>query len=176
MQPSCAALGNQSTHRWRGKRPLWRHQTGQHAGSYTIEASAGDGSTSTTVTIEPGKTVEVELSMERFSKITGKVLDKAGNPVAGAELLIGSGSGGRIEIMRDDGDPQYVTEKDGSFEIHAAAGSRVLLVQSPDSPMPIAIKPFTVESGQNLDLGEIRQEEFDGMMMGAKEEMGPPPE
>jgi hypothetical protein len=42
--------------------------------------------------------------------------------------------------MRDDSDPQYVTEKDGSFEIHAAAGSRVLLVQSPDSPMPIAIK------------------------------------
>jgi hypothetical protein len=94
MQPSCAALGNQSTHRWRGKRPLWRHQTGQHAGSYTIEASAGDGSTSTTVTIELGKTVEVELSMERFSKMTGKVLDKAGNPVAGADCCLAAAAVG----------------------------------------------------------------------------------
>jgi protocatechuate 3,4-dioxygenase beta subunit len=139
-------------------------------GRYTVEASAGDGSASTTVTIEAGMTAEVDLAMERFSKITGKVLDNEGKPIAGAELLVGAGGGGRIQITREDSDPQYLTEADGSFEIHAAAGARVLIVQGPDSPMPLVIKPFVAESGQDLDLGELRQQEMEGMVMGAKEE------
>lgn len=133
-------------------------------GHYTVEASAGQGSTRTTVTIEAGATANVELVLERFATITGKVIDEEGKPIAGAELLIGSGEGGRVEVSREDGDPQYRTEDDGSFEIHAAAGSRVLLVQGRDSPMPIAIEPFVAKSGETLDLGEIRPRKLDGML------------
>ncbi|HVH97476.1 MAG TPA: hypothetical protein VM869_02155, partial [Enhygromyxa sp.] len=92
----------------------------------------------------------------------------------GAEILVGSGDGGRVEITREDGDPQYRTADDGSFELHVAAGARVLIVQGRDSPMPLAIKPFVAEAGEDLAEIEIRQQELKGMMREAGPEEAPP--
>jgi hypothetical protein len=79
--------------------------------------------------------------------------------------MIGAGEGGRIDITREHGDAQIFTKDDGTFETHAAAGGRVLLVTAEGVPMPIVIKPFVVESGKDLDLGELRKQKMEGMMM-----------
>jgi hypothetical protein len=144
-------------------------------GRYTVEVSAGDGSKSASVVVEPGATATVELALERLAKITGKIVDEAGAPIAKAEVMIGAGEGGRIEVSREHGDPQIFTDDDGTFETHAAAGGRVLLVHVEGVPMPIVIKPFVVESGEDLDLGELRKQELEGMMrMGGPDgEAGP---
>jgi hypothetical protein len=134
-------------------------------GRYTIEVNVPDGSDSASVVVEPGATATVDLALERLAKITGKIVDESGAPIAKAEVMLGSGEGGRIEITREHGDPQIFTKDDGSFEVHAAAGSRVLLVHAGGAPMPIVIKPFVVESGEDLDLGELRKQALEGMMM-----------
>ncbi|EDM80015.1 hypothetical protein PPSIR1_20349 [Plesiocystis pacifica SIR-1] len=143
-------------------------------GAYTVTASTGDGSTSQPVTIEAGDTAEVELVMERFATITGTVIDAEGEPIEKAEILVGSGTGGRIEVSREDDDIPIFTDAEGKFTAKAAAGGRVILVQGPDSPMPIAIKPINVVAGEDQDLGEIRQQDMSGMVM--QEGDGPPDE
>ena len=146
-------------------------------GRYTIEASVPDGSKQETVDVVAGETATIELVLERFAKITGKVVDESGAPIANAEVMIGAGEEGRIEITRDDGDEQNFTKDDGTFEVHAATGGRVLLVQQQGVPMPIVIKPFVVEGGQDVDLGELRKQKMEGMMMmGGPEGEGGPPE
>lgn len=144
-------------------------------GRYTVEVNVPDGSGSTSVVVEPGVTATVDLALERLAKITGKVVDESGAPIAKAEVMIGAGEGGRIEITREHGDPQIFTNDDGTFEAHAAAGGRVLLVHAAGVPMPIVIKPFVVESGEDLDLGELRKQKMEGMMMmgGPEGEAGP---
>lgn len=144
-------------------------------GRYTIEVSVPDGSGSASVVVEPGETATADLALERLAKITGTIVDESGAPIAKAEVIIGAGEGGRIEVTREDGDPQIFTKDDGTFEVHAAAGGRVLLVHAEGVPMPIVIKPFVVESGQDLDLGELRKKKMEGMMMmgGPEGEGGP---
>jgi hypothetical protein len=134
-------------------------------GRYTVEVNVPDGSDSASVVVEPGVTATVDLALERFAKITGKVVDESGAPIAKAEVMIGAGEGGRVEITREHGDAQIFTQDDGTFEAHAAAGGRVLLVHVEGEPMPIVIKPFVVESGEDLDLGELRKKKMDGTMM-----------
>lgn len=134
-------------------------------GRYTIEASTAGGAGSQSVEVEAGATASVALVLERLSEIKGKIIDESGQPLAGVEILIGAGEGGRVEISREDGDPQIFTAEDGSFVAHAAAGGRVLLAQQPGTPMPIVIHPFAVSPGQDVDLGELRKKELKGMMM-----------
>jgi hypothetical protein len=144
-------------------------------GRYTVEVNVPNGSGSGSVIVEPGATATVDLVLERFAKITGKVVDESGTPIAKAEVMIGAGEGGRVEITREHGDAQIFTKDDGTFEAHAAAGGRVLLVHAEGEPMPIVIKPFVVESGEDLDLGELRKKKMEGrMMMGGPEGEGGP--
>ncbi len=144
-------------------------------GRYTIEASAPDGSTNGNVMVEAGETATIDLALERFAKITGKVVDESGAPIANAEVVVGAGEGGRIQITRDSGDAQIFTNEDGTFEVHAATGGRVLLVHDKGKPMPIVIKPFVVEGGRDVDLGELRKQKMEGMMrMGGPEGEGGP--
>lgn len=129
-------------------------------GRYAIEASAPDGSTTGSVTVEPGETATIDLALERFAKITGKVVDESGAPIANAEVVVGAGEAGRVEVTRDSGDAEIYTKEDGTFEVHAATGNRVLLVHAKDEPMPIVIHPFVVEGGKDLDLGELRKKKI----------------
>ncbi|PRQ06700.1 MSCRAMM family protein [Enhygromyxa salina] len=138
-------------------------------GRYTVEASAEDGATSVSVEIKPGETEDLELALARIAKVTGTIVDEHGAPIANAEILIGTGDGGRVEISRDDSDPVIVTKADGSFEARAAAGARVLIAQAPGVPMPIVIKPFVVEGGQDVELGELREQAMAGMMQAEPE-------
>ena len=134
-------------------------------GTYTVEARTPEGATSAKVEIEAGETADITLEITRLASITGRILDENGAPMEGVELMVGAGEGGRVEISREDGDPQYFTDEDGKFEVKAAAGGRVLIAQAPGVPMPIVIKPFVVEGGQDLDLGELRKQDMKGMMM-----------
>lgn len=143
-------------------------------GTYTVTASAADGSTSTRVELEAGAREEVELALERFAKLSGTVVDEQGQAIAKAEILVGSGSDGRVEISRDGSEIPILTDADGKFETHAAAGQRVIVVQAPGSPMPIAVKPVVVVAGEDQDLGEIRKRDMSKMMRGGPEGPGGP--
>ena len=134
-------------------------------GHYRVEVRTGDGATSAEVEVEAGRSVELRLSLERFATVTGTIVDESGAPVVGVEIMIGSGEGGRIEISREDGDPQYFTDEAGKFEAQAASGGRVLIAQNPGVPMPIVIKPFRVEPGKDVDLGELQKRDTGAMMV-----------
>jgi len=141
-------------------------------GRYTVEARTPDGATSAEVVIEAGETTDLSLTLARFATVSGRIVDQDGAPLEGVEILVASGGDGRIEISRDDGDPQYFTDADGTFAAKAAAGGRVLVAQAPGVPMPIVIEPFVVEGGEDVDLGELRKRDMEGMVM----EEGPGPE
>jgi hypothetical protein len=51
-------------------------------GRYTVEVSVPDGSGSASVVVEPGVSATVDLLLERLAKITGKIVDEAGTPIA----------------------------------------------------------------------------------------------
>ncbi len=127
-------------------------------GRYTLEIKTKTGGSQTSVEVEAGKTSSVELTIERFSKVTGKLLDKHGKPAADVEILVGSGQQeeGRVEISREDDEEAIKTDAEGRFEFWVAAGSRVMLAIRPGDPAPLTLEWFVAESGKDLDLGELR--------------------
>jgi hypothetical protein len=131
-------------------------------GSYRVEARNLEGSGSATVTVEAGGTAEATIALQHFIIVTGRVVDAAGQPIAGLEAVIGEGEDGRVSIMRDGSEPTNATDADGRFEVECAAGKRVILFMQPGKP-PRAMKFFTAELGQRqLHLGDITEQERAG--------------
>ncbi len=129
-------------------------------GPYTVEASTQDGATSSSLTVEAGVTADLELSLERFATLTGTIVDAQGAPLADAKITIATGEDGRIELTNDGREPPNKTDAEGKFEIEAAAGDRLLVVQGSDSPIPLAVQPVVVVAGEDRDLGEIRERDL----------------
>ncbi len=125
-------------------------------GRYRVEARSLEGSGSATVDVEAGGTAEATIALQRFVKVTGRLVDRSGKPIAGVEAIVGEGDDeGRVEIRRDAADPTHATDAEGRFEVQCAAGKRVILFMEPGKP-PRAIKFFTAKLGaRELDLGDI---------------------
>jgi len=128
-------------------------------GTYTVSVRGGGGTGSMEVTIEPGQTATADLALEALATVKGKVVDEAGEPIAGAMVMIGEGGGedGSISIEQHGDGEALVTGEDGSFETTCGAGSRMLLVLGGKSPRPIVMKLFVAEPGQDVDLGTLEK-------------------
>ena len=125
-------------------------------GQYTVTVTTEEGSGEAPVTVVEGKTAEVTVTLETMSRVTGVVIDPAGRPVGGIDLLVGEGSGqGGISISMEDGEQPARTREDGSFTLRVATGPHVILVMSEDSPGPRLFHPFEVPSEQDVDLGTL---------------------
>lgn len=57
---------------------------------------------------------ELEVFLEPESRLTGKVLDDAGKPVAGAKIMLSWGQGEMMNVPIDEKDGQYLAERLGS--------------------------------------------------------------
>jgi hypothetical protein len=134
---------------------------GLDPGSYRLVIDTPDGSGSAEVTVEPGRTATRDVALERFVKVSGRVLDRDGAPVKGAVILLGEGDGetGRVTIEQDGSEEQHTTDAEGRFEVSCAAGPRVLLATSPESPAPLVVHFFVAQPGQDVDLGDLHERE-----------------
>jgi protocatechuate 3,4-dioxygenase beta subunit len=136
-------------------------------GEYQVEVSTPDGTGGATVVVRAGETAHADIRLDRMATVTGTVVDKSGQPIMGARVVIGEieeGGGVRVEISGDD--PVNSTGEDGSFEASCAEGNRLLLIMNKDTHMPLAQKKFMARSGEVIDLGKIQEEDMSGMMGG----------
>jgi protocatechuate 3,4-dioxygenase beta subunit len=126
-------------------------------GSYAIDLETSTGGAHVEVEVEAGETASVELTIQRFSRVRGRILDDADQPVVGAEILIGdSPEEGMVQITQDGSKEPIVTDAEGRFDVAVGPGSRVVLAIDMSNPRPLAMKRFVAESGKDIDLGDLR--------------------
>lgn len=145
-------------------------------GEYDVKITSAGGSKTESVKVAAGETATLDIALESFVTVTGTVVDKEGQPIVGARVLVAEGDGQEIRLEMDGSEEDVRTDEAGKLRTRCAPGKRVLMIMDAESPKPIAIKPFVAEGGQRVDLGEIREREGGGgMMMGGPED-GPPGE
>jgi hypothetical protein len=137
-------------------------------GTYTVSVTAGSGSKTEKIEVEAGKSAELNVQLDGFATVTATVLDKEGNPVKGARVLMAEGDGRSISLEMDGSEADIRTNEKGEVRTKCAPGKRVLMIMAPEEMRPIAIKPFVAEAGQKVELGEIREQEMGGKMMMAE--------
>lgn len=134
-------------------------------GTYSVKVTSDGGSRTESVEVRPGETATLDIGLDEFATVTATVVDKEGNPVAGARVMMASGDGRSVSLELDGSEPDIRTDAEGKLETKCAPGQRVLMIMAADSPRPIAMKPFVAQGGERHDLGEIREQDMGGGMM-----------
>lgn len=125
-------------------------------GRYTATIKTTTGGSSVEVEVEAGERASVEIAIQRFARIRGRVLDEADAPVVGALVLVGeSPEEGMVEVNQDGSEEPIVTDAEGRFDVAAAPGGRAILILDPELPRPLAVERVVVESGKDVDLGDL---------------------
>jgi len=146
------------------RRSKWVHEAAGHftifrvdPGKYKLEVTADAGSAKTDVTVEAGKPTKVDVDLQALVRVSGRLVDPNGAPVAGAKVLVGNASGGHgVQVEMVDGESPAVTGPDGRFELQLGKGGKVLLVMGEDKPQPRLVHPFSVGGGDNVELGDLK--------------------
>ena len=129
-------------------------------GHYSLDVETKTGGAHVEVDVEAGERVSVELAIQRFARVRGRILDDQDKPVIGAEIMIGdSPEEGMVMISQDGSKEPIVTDAEGRFDLAVAPGARVLLAVDMKSPRPLAVQRFTVESGKDVELGDLHPPE-----------------
>jgi len=128
-------------------------------GTYRLSINTPEGSGTAEVTVDAGQTATRNVTIERFLEVKGRVLDREGKPLEGAMILVGDGDGesGRVSIEQDGSEEPKTTDAEGRFTVACAAGPRVLLVTTPESPAPLVVHFFVAQPGQDVDLGDLHE-------------------
>lgn len=143
-------------------------------GTYQLIVNAPDGTGRAEVTVEPGRTVTQDVVLEHQLTVKGRIVDEAGEPIAGAMILIGAGKEGEVSIEHSGAVEPNTTDEEGRFEVACASGPRALLALSPTSPSPLVVHFFVAEPGQDVDLGDLKKRPVEGKMMREEDvEVGP---
>jgi hypothetical protein len=104
----------------------------------TLDGRCGKG----TVQLQTGQTSTVELSVGQLGRVTGRLVNSAGEPRSGHLSVDG----------RTDQERQASADRDGRFELIALEPGPHVLEQGVHS-IPV---PFTLRAGEALDLGDIK--------------------
>ena len=134
-------------------------------GTYQLVVTAPDGTGRAEVTVGAGESVTQDVVLEHKLTVRGRIVDEAGEPVAGAMILVGEGAAGQVSIEHSGDEMPLTTDKDGNFELDCAAGPRALIALSPGSPKPLVVHFFVAQPGKDMDLGELKAEPMEGMVM-----------
>jgi hypothetical protein len=129
-------------------------------GSYQLVITAPDGSGRAELTLDAGETATRNVALEHLVKVTGRIVDREGVPIEGAEVLVGEGENGSVTVERDGSEAPNATDAEGRFEVMCATGPRALLVTAPSNPMPLVIHFFVAQAGQDVDVGELQEREL----------------
>ncbi|MCP4447316.1 MAG: carboxypeptidase regulatory-like domain-containing protein [Myxococcales bacterium] len=122
-------------------------------GKYTVTVRSSEGEASTEVTVVEGKTAEVAIVLEELIRVTGTVVDEAGNALPDLLTIPSPKSDDGNVQLTIDGDVSP-TAADGTFEIRVAPGPYLLMVIKMGSG-PTAMVPFEAKAGTTVDLGTI---------------------
>jgi protocatechuate 3,4-dioxygenase beta subunit len=115
------------------------------AGALRLTATTPDGRTGAVeASVAPGAAAQVVIELRREGTVTGRVVDAAGAPVAGAFVMLG----GR-DPSADGG-----TGADGRFRLQAVPPGRQE-VQAFVPRTGSAARSFEISAGQELDLGDL---------------------
>ncbi|HEY0476119.1 MAG TPA: carboxypeptidase-like regulatory domain-containing protein [Kofleriaceae bacterium] len=121
-------------------------------GRYTVrvQSSEGNGQATIDVTAEAPATVAITLASNAV--VTGKLVDAAGQPLAGMPVALVPDTGdGRLQVQLEG--PPPTTGPDGSFRLEHRAGTCVLIVMRP--PQPFTRRGIALAAGKTVDLGAI---------------------
>jgi hypothetical protein len=146
-------------------------------GEYSLQVRAGAGSGEASFTVASGDVAERDIVLQELAKIVGTITDDAGTAIEGAMILVGEGSkeSGRIQIQQEGSDGLLMTDADGKFETHCAAGPRVMVAVKPGEPKPIVLEFFVAEAGETTDLGTLTPAKNGPPERGPGGPGGPPP-
>jgi protocatechuate 3,4-dioxygenase beta subunit len=121
-------------------------------GTYDVTVTATEGTGHAQVVVASGQTATVAVTLVGHARVTGKIVDATGAPVAGAPVVVvPAPTDGKLSISMSG--PPDTTGADGSFAIDAEPGKRLLVVLGGNGP--IVTQPIEVQSGQQVDLGTI---------------------
>lgn len=124
-------------------------------GEYDLAVAGEDGTASGKIKIEPETTATLNLALEPFGSLTGRVVDaRTKAPVAGLLVAAASHGGlyeGFMDLLSGKG-PK--TDADGRFVIvKVAAGDGTLYILNDMNT--VATRKYTVPAGQRLDIGTV---------------------
>jgi len=126
-------------------------------GTYTVRIRSASGVGNARVTAEAGKTAPVAITLAGPTKVQGRLVDAAGQPIASTPVLAmparPEGKDGEHGSFTFEGPPP-TSGADGRFDFEVEAGEYELLVLG-GAGGPTARKRFTATSGQVADLGDI---------------------
>jgi protocatechuate 3,4-dioxygenase beta subunit len=124
-------------------------------GDYTIDVDSKDGTGQAKVRVSPDQAASVDIALVANGAVTGRVVDKAGNPVSGIGVaLIPDQPPGQLQIALHEQPP--TTGPDGRFQVEGAPGPRTLVVIG--FP-PTAKRGVPVASGTTVDVGDVQLDE-----------------
>ena len=121
-------------------------------GAYTVRVQAADGNGSGRVDVKPNEPATIDLKLSSNATVIGKLVDGAGNPVAGQAVALVTDTGdGHVQLQLDG--PPPTTGPDGSFRLEHRAEKAILVVMR--QPRPFTRRGLVLAAGTTLDLGAI---------------------
>ena len=120
-------------------------------GDYSIAVKSPDGTGEATVQVSPNEAASVDIALVANGTVTGRVVDKAGNPVSGlGVVLIPDQPPGQLSVHLDEPPPS--SGPDGRFQVQGPPGMRTLVILG----RPITAKRgVSVTSGETVELGDV---------------------
>jgi hypothetical protein len=131
-------------------------------GEYKLKVSSTEGSATATATVKTGEDTIMNLKLANFGSVSGTLIEAtSGEPLVGIAAVASVGGDGSewaenaMELMMGAG-PR--TDKEGNFRVgKLSAGEGQLFLFDPKSKgfQMIAMESFTLQPGENKDLGKI---------------------
>ena len=134
-------------------------------GEYRVVVEARHGVAARRIELEPGKTSRLSVSLDRWSRLRGKVVDASGGPVGGLVVTIDRRHSSLAEVMASAqemmasmmGKSDRRVESDGSFVVDRLAPGRVKVTLHSVPAFEIqAVIRAELDPAQDLDVGEVR--------------------
>jgi hypothetical protein len=130
-------------------------------GQYTVEITADNGVGTAEVEVEAGSTSDVEIELEAFATLRGKVLEAGTGKALSGLMVMAHGRDGGFDVsaglsMLTGGGPR--TDASGAFavgEIRPGRGTVTILDLDASMEGALASAEYDVDPGQTLDLGTI---------------------
>jgi hypothetical protein len=122
-------------------------------GAYKISTQCKEGTAQTTVEVAAGDRVQVDLELAAYARVTGRVIDVDGRPVAGVQVQ-----------LREEGQDRGVTTvharrsgADGRFTIEGVPAMTLpfSVTAGPDDHFLGHERVITLQPGATVDLGDV---------------------
>lgn len=120
-------------------------------GDYKIDVQSSEGTAKGTVHVAPGEDATVELTLLGKARVTGRLVDKTGAPLAGVPVMIVPEQPADQMTLRLR-EPPPTTGPDGRFTAESEPGKRMLVVMNATMTIQHGL---VVEPGKPLDVGDV---------------------